>query len=144
MLARYIDGTGGCDGCLNWEGVGKEYDESLVGQMLYDDIEFTNNNGLGPTVEVLEELYTNRLFPSISPYLNISLRESGKSRADLWALAAISGVEFGIENNNEVCRDRYFDRIHRQCHHEQGMSTCEVRPLSICICLLRFANAKIR
>ena len=42
MLARYIDGTGGCDGCLNWEGVGKEYDESLVGKMLYDDIEFTN------------------------------------------------------------------------------------------------------
>ena len=126
MLARYVDGTGGCDGCLNWEGVGKEYDESLVGQMLYDDIEFTDNNGLGPTVEVLEEVYTNKYFPSNSPYLNISLKESGKSRADLWALAAISGVEFGIENNNEVCRDENFDRIHPQCHHEQGMSTCEV------------------
>ena len=34
MLARYIDGTGGCDGCLNWKGVGKEYNESLVRQML--------------------------------------------------------------------------------------------------------------
>ena len=24
---KYDDGTGGCDGCLNWEGMGTEYEE---------------------------------------------------------------------------------------------------------------------
>ena len=31
--------------------------------------------------------------------------ESGKSRADLWAFAAIVAVEFGVETNNGVCND---------------------------------------
>ena len=31
--------------------------------------------------------------------------ESGKSRADLWAFAAIVAVEFGVETNNGVCDD---------------------------------------
>ena len=29
--------------------------------------------------------------------------ESGKSRADLWAFAAIAAVEFGAETNNRIC-----------------------------------------
>ena len=29
--------------------------------------------------------------------------ESGKSRADLWAFAAIVAVEFGVETNNGIC-----------------------------------------
>ena len=68
------------------------YNASFVNTRSYDDIEFTNNNGLGPTVETLEGVYTDKDFPSYAPSLNISLRESGKSRADLWALAAIVGV----------------------------------------------------
>merc|ERR1719495_473450 len=55
---KYTDGTGGCDGCLNWEGVGFNYavcdDDGCEGTRAYDDINLTNNNGLGPTVEVLE------------------------------------------------------------------------------------------
>ena len=40
----------------------------------------TNNNGLGLTVDVLEEIFVNRRFPSKAPVLPISLAESGKSR----------------------------------------------------------------
>ena len=59
------------------------------------------------------------LFRSI---LTTSLRDSGKSRADLWSLAAIAAVEFGIEKNNEKCRDP----SKRGCHHLQGEPGCEV------------------
>ena len=40
-----------------------------------------------------------------TPNLQTSLYESGKSRADLWAFAAIVAVEFGVETNNGVCDD---------------------------------------
>ena len=57
-----------------------------------------------PTVEMLEAVYTVPDFPSQSPVLATSLMESGKSRADLWALAAIVAVEYGIETNDDKCR----------------------------------------
>jgi hypothetical protein len=72
----YVDGSGGCDGCLNWEGMEYTYNASFVTTRSHDDIEFTNNNGLGPTVETLEQVYTDKDFPSYAPSLNISLRES--------------------------------------------------------------------
>ena len=83
----YTDGTGGCDGCLNWAGVGTLFDE--VRQNLYPDVKFTDNNGLRHSVEVLEAIYTVKTFPEGAPMLNVSLKDSGKSRADLWALAGI-------------------------------------------------------
>ena len=51
-------------------------------------------------VEVLEAVYTDRTFPKKSPVLEMSLKESGKSRADLWSLAGLVAVEYGIETNN--------------------------------------------
>ena len=39
-------------------------------------------------------------------------------RADLWALAAIVAVEYGIETNNMKCDDP--DSVVGQCHHMQG------------------------
>ena len=43
-------------------------------------------------------------YPSFrTPTLQTSLYESGKSRADLWAFAAIAAVEFGAETNNRIC-----------------------------------------
>ena len=84
----------------------------------------TNNNGLRHTVEVLEAIYTVSSFPQGAPELPVSLKESGKSRADLWALAGIVAVEFGIETNNLVCEDP--ESIHDQCHHLQGEAGCEV------------------
>ena len=63
----------------------------------------TDNNGLGMTVDVLEEIYTNADFPKGTPDMQISLAEEGKSRADLWAFAALVAAEWGIERNNNAC-----------------------------------------
>jgi len=123
---KYSDDSGGCDGCLNWHNVGYTYNETLVNTRFYDDIVLTDNNGLGRVVETLEGVYTNKDFPQNSPSLNISLRESGKSRADLWALAAIVGVEYGIETNNAFCDDPKYSKVGAQCHHEQGKPDCKV------------------
>ena len=69
-------------------------------QRLYPDRVATDNNGLTNAVEVLEAIYTDPAFPSQAPVLPQSLKESGKSRADLWSLAGIVAVEYGIETNN--------------------------------------------
>ena len=63
----------------------------------------TDNNGLGMTIDVLEEIYTNPDFPKGTPDMEISLAEGGKSRADLWAFAALVAAEWGIERNNHAC-----------------------------------------
>ena len=63
------------------------------------------NNGLQPVVELLEAIYTVPSFPANTPILPASLAQSGKSRADLWALAALVAVEWGVETNNMVCDD---------------------------------------
>ena len=119
---RYKDGGGGCDGCLNWNGVGKYYDELTVNA--YEDVKFTDNNGLQPTVEMLEAVYTVPDFPGQSPVLDASLFEAGKSRADLWALAAVVAVEYGIETNDDKCGDPA--SVGGQCHHLQGEPGCSV------------------
>ena len=62
---KYQDGTGGCDGCLNWEGVGFRFDDS-PNQFNYENIAETNNNGLEKAVMVLEGIYTDPQFPRVS------------------------------------------------------------------------------
>merc|ERR1719350_622888 len=120
---KYTDGTGGCDGCLNWEGMETIFDDA-PNKKEYDDVKFTNNNGLRPTVELLEAIYEAPDFPANSPVLSQSLRESGKSRADLWALAGLVAVEWGVETNNMVCANA--SNIGGECHHLQGEAGCEV------------------
>jgi hypothetical protein len=56
------------------------------------------NRGLEGIVEYLEEVYETTLSSGQS------LKEGGKSRADLWAFAAIKSVDFGIKVNNDACR----------------------------------------
>ena len=97
---KYTDGTGGCDGCLYWEGMETIFDDA-PNKKQYDDVKFTNNNGLRPTVELLEAIYVAPDFPTNTPVLSQSLKESGKSRADLWALAGLVSVEWG-------CRDQQY------------------------------------
>ena len=80
----------------------------------------TNNNGLRHSVEVLEALYTLPDFPPNTPVLAASLRDSGKSRADLWALAGIVAVEYGVEANNRKCRGEQFLYSGGQCHQLQA------------------------
>jgi len=124
---KYTDGTGGCDGCLNWHGM-ETMMEDAPNKKLYDDVKFTNNNGLGPTVELLEAIYTVPDFPGNTPVLEMSLKESGKSRADLWSLAAIVAVEWGIETNNYVCADAADAWVNGagECHHLKGEDGCMV------------------
>jgi len=135
---KYTDGTGGCDGCLDYQGVGGRYNESEVeaaGKFFYPKKGFlSHNNGFQVTVGLLEAVYTDRNFPEKTPQLPYSLRDSGKSRADLWAFAAICGVEYGITINNAVCEDpeyehKYYDggmdvNGGRHCHHLQGQDGC--------------------
>ena len=60
--------------------------------------------------DILEEIYTNKDFPDLSnnnhqvPSLSISMQESGKSRADLWAFATLIAAQMGVEQNNLACR----------------------------------------
>ena len=61
---RYTDESGGCDGCLNWEGVGFRHTEAS--KFAYSNVGATNNNGLGYTVEVLEGIYTDPTFPLVN------------------------------------------------------------------------------
>ena len=38
-------------------------------------------------------------------FYTLMFRESGKSRADLWAFASIVAVEFGISTTNIACAE---------------------------------------
>ena len=98
----------GCDGCLSNEGVlegisvQEYYNTSKHGFNGPDQRNITNN-GLLFVADVLEEIYSNRSFPESLPSLKVSMKESGKSRADLWAFAALIAAEYGIEMNNLDC-----------------------------------------
>ena len=104
---KYKDGSGGCDGCLNWKGMEMRFSTDqakLKYSYTYPDIKEGTNNGLEFTVALLEKLYTERDFPPNSaPSLSESLKSSGKSRADLWAYAAKVAIEYSVERNNYHC-----------------------------------------
>ena len=63
----------------------------------------TDNAGLEITADILEEIFTNKNFPSSAQALKISLADSGKSRADLWTFASTVAVEWGVIRNNRGC-----------------------------------------
>ena len=117
---KYADGSGGCDGCLNWDGMGITYrtkNAPINGQIFkqYPDTasEFVGNNNLHQTVLALEHVYDNKdLLPS-----KMSLRELGKSRADLWALAGITAIEFSVNNNNLGCKSKTVKNAQLLRHH---------------------------
>ena len=107
---RYTDGTGGCDGCLDWHGMGISYQKKgeSSGNGPYDKTfddpgDITNgkgdNNGLAMTVLALEHVFKDSKLGDNGQ----SLMAAGKSRADLWALAGIVAVEYSINENNLAC-----------------------------------------
>ena len=59
------DGSGGCDGCLNWKGVGADTPNPNVEEDFYNfsPVNSTDNNGLEHLVEALEKIYTNIDWP---------------------------------------------------------------------------------
>ena len=53
------------------------YFEDKPGEQLYQDVRLGDNNGLRPTVEVLEAVYVDPNFPANAPVLMTSLKDSG-------------------------------------------------------------------
>ena len=107
----YTEGAdvNGCDGCLNNKGMetnNKEKFKTDIGLKKGPDVTFTDNNGLLFTADALELIYTDVDFPKQAPSLEISMKESGKSRADLWAFAALVAVQYGADNNNLACQGK--------------------------------------
>ena len=104
---------GGCDGCINWEGVdfmnevplghlgstGPEWPSYRAMPIKYK----TDNNKLSTTAMALEMIYTDPTWPPGPRELSSSLRSTGKSRADLWQLAANTGLEIEIAKANYGC-----------------------------------------
>ena len=94
--------TGGCNGCLNFRNMGVEgRDRNCLRRQTckHDTHErVTDNNNLLWVARVLEILYTNKNPPFSRArrfQLKTSLRDSGKSRADLWAYAGMVAMETG-------------------------------------------------
>ena len=85
-----------------------EYYDTNKGQYNGPDVTVTNNNGLLQVADVLEEIYTNKDFPDRLgvPSLDVSMQESGKSRADLWAFATLMAAHMGIDKNNLACQGK--------------------------------------
>merc|ERR1739838_493765 len=61
-----------------------------------------------------------------------SLRSTGKSRADLWALATIVAIEEGIDRQNMACegnRNPYnVETAENMCTQFEGEPGCQITP----------------
>ena len=88
IKSRYEDGSGGCDGCLNWEGVGYQSVRALANirrkkPELYRAFPIsrkTTNNKLQLAARSLELMFTVPNWPPGARSLTTSLKETGKSR----------------------------------------------------------------
>ena len=56
-----------------------------------------------PAAIALEKIYTTIDWPLLEPSLEISLKQSGKSRSDLWQLAGLVALEQALERANRAC-----------------------------------------
>ena len=121
--------TGGCNGCLNFEGMGTENAGVKQQGCQIENVEeqrsetcardflpkTTDNNNLLWVSQVLEKVYTARNLP-IPPFnkkstkkgktkfTQGSLKETGKSRADLWAYAGLVAIELAAQYHNNQCK----------------------------------------
>ena len=99
----------GCDGCLNPTGMNMNLYQKYGGKgskAAPDSVVLEgNNNGLTKVADLLEEVYTNPNFPNFwyVPKLTVSMKDSGKSRADLWAFAGHFVYVTGVKRNNDAC-----------------------------------------
>ena len=122
---RYADGSGGCDGCLNWNHMGAETPSPFDDDDKYrfDPIHETDNQGLDQIVAKLELIYTTVDWPFQAPSLEVSLHQTGKSRADLWQLAGLVALERALERANRACdldfhARQQVDRSVKYRHHK--------------------------
>ena len=70
----------------------------------------TTNNKLQMSARSLELIYTDKNWPPGAASLPESLKNSGKSRADLWQFAANVALEGTIERSDTSCRHDYYYR----------------------------------
>jgi hypothetical protein len=63
-----------------------------------------SNNGLALTADFLEAVYTQPDFPPRTLTLKPSLKDRGRTRADLWAFAALVAADFAMDENNNACK----------------------------------------
>merc|ERR1719499_460265 len=77
-------------------------------------------------VRSLEVIFTETDWPNTDRDLPISLYESGKSRADLWHLAANTALEIAITETNSNCAR---EKWHQQQHvvATEGIENCEIK-----------------
>jgi len=127
---KYKNGKGGCDGCINWHGVGFKpenfirYHEETYKK--FPITRHTNNNKLQMTVKSLEFIYNTTDWPLSAPALKKTLWETGKSRADLWQLAANVGLEVAVNKTNRDCRvKRWQKELHVTA--TEGWDKCEIK-----------------
>jgi len=122
---KYKDGSGGCDGCLRFYDMFHKYNDLASGdkrQMRRGDPVSGTNNGLYLAADVLDLIYTKPDFPGNTHPLPESLEASGKSRADLWAFAALVATDYAMMENNHGCTQN------EPCNHlynELGIE-CEI------------------
>jgi len=131
---KYTDGTGGCDGCLNWAHMGFRFKnffklrfpvEERKPKRYYPVVRKGDNNDLGHLAEALEKIYTTTYWPEGTQKLDASLKSTGKSRADLWAFAANVALEQSIERANYACdHDR---TMRQQIGLLEGRDKCDIK-----------------
>ena len=91
----------------------------------YDVVHKGDNNGLGPLGFYLEKIYTEPEWPPSTPTLPASLKATGKSRADLWALAGLVALERSIERANYACD--HDKNVRQQITLLEGRHKCDIK-----------------
>merc|ERR1719320_1165968 len=100
------DGTGGCDGCTDWSNMhheGPNANGPKEDHYKFDPVYETDNNGMDQITAKLELIYSTIDWPFVNSSLEVSLQQSGKSRADLWQLAGLVALERSFERANRAC-----------------------------------------
>ena len=141
MGFRYEDGTGGCDGCINWAGMGYSSPRAMIkvpgkkpqfhGAFPKDT--HTTNNKLQYSARSLEFIFTLTDWPPGSKVLPVSLKESGKSRADLWQFAGNIALERAINITNANCHSGDPNgNLEYQLGAIEGIENCETKLCEMC------------
>jgi len=123
----HTDGTGGCDGCINWKGMNHAGPSANNKDDYYawPVVNETDNNGMDQIVEKLELIYTTLDWPFQNASMEVSLYQSGKSRADLWQLAGLVALERTVERSNRACDLDYHAR--QQVTLLESREKCEIK-----------------
>merc|ERR1712176_1066288 len=109
---KYEDGSGGCDGCIDMKGI--DYRPTLQSEngrtdpsVRKDKPSWINGNrGLEGAVAFIEE----KIFTvGLKSLKGMSMKQTGRSRADLWAFTVLVAIEFTTGVNNRHCKQPGLD-----------------------------------